>query len=78
VLYTRSFYLNNFFAKYFLFNFNLHEAHHAYPLLPAYYLDNVDLGLPEEPTFFSWFNKAKSMKGEDYIFRTSKHTGKVF
>jgi len=78
VQYTRSFYVNAFFARHFLFNFNLHEAHHAHPGLPAYWLEKVALGVPREPRYITWFKKAKSMKGEDYIFRTSKHTGKFF
>ena len=78
IQYSRSFYVNSFFAQYFLFNFNLHEVHHAFPGLPAYWLQNIDLGLSRKPLYFEWFHKAKSMKGEDYIFRTSKHTGKKF
>lgn len=78
VQFTRSFYLNSFLSKYFLFNFNLHEAHHAYPRLPAYKLDQVNLDIPKDPRFFLWVRKAKSMKGVDYIFKTSKETGKVF
>jgi omega-6 fatty acid desaturase (delta-12 desaturase) len=78
VKYTRSFYINSYFAKYFLFNFNLHEAHHAHPAIPAYKLSNVNLNTLENPKFISWFIKAKKMKGVDYIFKTSKHTGEVF
>lgn len=75
VKYTRSFYTFTFFARYFLLNFNLHEVHHAYPGLPAYWLDKIDLDIPRKPKFSEWLIKAKSMKGVDYIFRTSKHTG---
>jgi fatty acid desaturase len=75
VQYTRSFYTFAFVSRYLLFNFNLHEVHHAYPGLPAYRMDKVDLGVPRKPSFWEWLIKAKSMKGEDYIFRTSKHTG---
>ncbi len=78
VQYTRSFYVNHLFAHLFLLNFNLHEVHHAYPGIPAYYLHRINLDLPEEPAYFTWFRKAKSMKAEDYIFRTSKHTGEKF
>lgn len=78
VVYTRSFHVHSFFAHYFLFNFNLHEAHHAFPGLPAYWLGKVQLNVPRSPSYFSWFINAKSLKGEDYIFRTSKHTGKKF
>jgi omega-6 fatty acid desaturase (delta-12 desaturase) len=76
--YTRSFYVNSWFAHYVLVNFNLHEAHHANPGMPAYFLGKVKLETPEEPSYLSWFLKAKSMKGEDYVFRTSKHTGEKF
>ena len=78
VKYTRSFYTFKFVARYFLLNFNLHEVHHAYPGLPAYWLDQIDLDIPRTPKFSKWLITAKSMKGEDYIFRTSKHTGIKF
>jgi omega-6 fatty acid desaturase (delta-12 desaturase) len=78
VQYTRSFHVNLFFAKYFLFNFNLHEAHHAHPAIPAYQLSSINLEATQRPKFFYWLFKAKKMKGVDYIFKTSKHTGEVF
>lgn len=76
--FTRSFYVAPFIAKYFLFNFNLHEVHHAYPGIPAYYLNKVDLKLPRKPKYWEWFKQAKSMTGVDFVFRTSKHTNKYF
>ncbi len=76
VKYSRSFYTNKFISKYFLFNFNLHEAHHLQPGLPAYWLDKLEINSTKKTTYFEWFKKAKSLKGENYIFRTSKHTGK--
>jgi omega-6 fatty acid desaturase (delta-12 desaturase) len=78
VQYTRSFYTYRFIEKYILFNFNLHEAHHAYPGLPSYWLAKVDLKQAKKPLYCDWFKQAKALKGEDYIFRTSKHTGKYF
>jgi len=78
VQYTRSFYLNAFIAKYLLFNFNLHEAHHAHPGIPAYELDKVDLGTQKSPKALEWLVKAKSMNGVDYVFKTSKDTGEKF
>lgn len=78
VPYTRSFYTYRFIENYLLFNFNRHEAHHVYPGLPSYWLSSVELNEPEKPFFKDWFIQAKSLKGEDYIFRTSKHTGKYF
>lgn len=78
VKYTRSFYTFTFVARYFLLNFNLHEVHHAYPGLPAYWLNQIDLEIPRTPKFSTWLIKAKSMKGADYIFKTSKVTGIKF
>jgi len=78
VPFTRSFYTYRWLEEYFLFNFNLHEAHHVYPGLPAYYLSQIDLNLPKEPTYSAWFKQAKSLKAEDYIFRSSRQTGKIF
>ena len=57
---------------------NLHEAHHAYPGMPAYYLHECHLKLSRNPTYWQWFLQAKSMWGVDFIFRTSKHTNKKF
>jgi acyl-lipid omega-6 desaturase (Delta-12 desaturase) len=74
VPYTRSFYIPSLIAKYFLFNFNLHEAHHAFPGMPAYYLDEVELGIKKEPSYWIWFKKAKSMSGVDFVFKTNKDT----
>ena len=78
VTYTRSFYVNAWFEALFLFNFNHHELHHVYPGIPAYYLQKIDINLPKEPSYIHWFVQAKSMKGEDYVFRTSAKTGKKF
>jgi fatty acid desaturase len=78
VKYTRSFYVHTIFAKYFLYNFNLHEAHHAHPAIPAYKLASINIDTPRRPAFFYWFYRAKKMKGVDYIFKTSKHTGEFF
>jgi hypothetical protein len=46
--------------------------------MPAYQLHKADLNKSQTPRYLTWFRKAKGMKGEDYIFRTSKHTGKHF
>jgi fatty acid desaturase len=78
VPFTRSFFINSTIARFLIFNFNLHEAHHMYPGLPAYWLDQIKVNEERKPTYIQWFKKAKSMKGEDYVFRTSKHTGEIF
>ena len=78
IQYTRSFYVNRLISKLFFLNFNLHETHHAYPGMPAYWLEAADVNTKKAPKYWHWFRQAKSMKGEDFIFKTSKHTGKKF
>ncbi len=72
VKYTRSVSLFRNLGRYIYFNFNLHELHHAYPILPAYYLDKVHLKMPNTVRFFTYLKDAKMMKGIDFIFNTSK------
>ena len=72
VQYTRSIALFRSIGSYVYFNFNLHELHHAYPILPAYYLDKTDLEMPNTVKFMHYLKDAKRMKGIDFIFNTSK------
>jgi omega-6 fatty acid desaturase (delta-12 desaturase) len=77
VQYTRSFTTLRFISTYFLFNFNYHEAHHAQPGLPCYYLSKIKL--PTAPkSYFHWLKHAKSMSGNSLVFKTSKETGQEF
>jgi acyl-lipid omega-6 desaturase (Delta-12 desaturase) len=69
--YTRSLALVKYVGRLLYFNFNLHELHHAYPGLPAYHMDKVKLDTPHKVTFFSYLRDAKSMKGIDFVFKTS-------
>ncbi|WP_114783669.1 fatty acid desaturase family protein [Botryobacter ruber] len=75
VPYTRSLRLNAFVARFILFNFNLHELHHAYPGVPAYYLSKLDQDTPNSKGFWRYLFKAKKMSGVDFVFNTSKKTG---
>jgi fatty acid desaturase len=72
VKYTRSISLFRNIGRYVYFNFNLHELHHAYPILPAYYLDKTHLKMPNTVKFMQYLKHAKSMKGVDFIFNSSK------
>jgi acyl-lipid omega-6 desaturase (Delta-12 desaturase) len=78
VSYTRSFRLPRFWAHYVLFNVNFHQAHHLKPGVPAYYLPDVEVQQPLMPHIKDWFIRSRSMKGEDYIFKTSRQTGQYF
>jgi acyl-lipid omega-6 desaturase (Delta-12 desaturase) len=72
VQYTRSVSVFSNIGRYVYFNFNLHELHHAYPVLPAYYLDKTNLTMPNTVKFMHYLRDAKKMKGIDFIFNTSK------
>ena len=53
VQYTRSVTFVKGVGKLLFFNFNLHEAHHAYPSLPAYHLNEVELQTPNTVGFLN-------------------------
>lgn len=74
-VYTRSIQLPYNVGKYFFFNFNYHEAHHAYPGLPCYFLPKVKVSSTNSYPLIPWLKKVKSMDGVDYIFRTSEVRG---
>lgn len=71
VQYTRSVTFFKGIGKLFFFNFNLHEAHHAYPSLPAYHLNEVDIKTGNTVSFVSYLKDAKSLQGTEFIFTTS-------
>lgn len=68
--YTRSLILPGWVGKYFIFNMNYHEAHHAYPGLPCYHLPDVKINNINAYPFFPWLRKVKSMPGVDFIFKS--------
>lgn len=72
IIYTRSLSIYKMIAKLFFLNFNLHELHHAYPGLPAYYLDAIDSETPNKVGFFAYLKDVKKMSGMNFVFRTSK------
>ncbi|GAB5466568.1 MAG: hypothetical protein Kapaf2KO_20040 [Candidatus Kapaibacteriales bacterium] len=76
VQYSRSIDLNPLIAKFLLFNFNMHEKHHSYPWVPAYYISNIDIDTVNNKKFLNWFLCSKTMTGSTYLFKTTKHTGK--
>lgn len=69
--YTRSIQLPFNIGKYIFFNFNFHEAHHAYPGLPCYFLPRMKVESQNSYKFMPWLKKVKSMNGVDYIFKSS-------
>ncbi len=77
IAFTRSFSAMPFISKYLLFNFNLHEAHHVQPGMPCYHLHELDLK-PAPKSYINWFKNAKSMSGNNFIFNTSKNSGREF
>lgn len=69
--YTRSLKINQTIARFFYFNFNLHELHHAYPGLPAYHLNKIQKDTPNAVKFSVYLKEAKRMSGLDFVFKTS-------
>lgn len=72
VQYTRSVSVFRIIGRFVYFNFNLHELHHTYPILPAYYLDKTEIKMPNTVKFIDYLIDAKKMKGIHFIFSTSK------
>lgn len=70
--FSRSLKFHPYFSKYFLLNFNYHEAHHAYPGLPCYYLSEVNVVGDNSYHFIPWLQKVKSMQGTEFIFNSSE------
>lgn len=69
--YSRSLIFPRWISKFFLFNFNYHELHHAYPGLACYHLDKIAIKTPNQYPFLPWLKKVKSMNGVDFIFRSN-------
>ena len=77
VQYTRSVSVFRYIGRFVYFNFHLHELHHAYPVLPSYYLDKTKIKMPNTVKFMDYLIDAKKMKGIDFVFSTSqKQIGK--
>lgn len=72
VQYTRSVAVFKYIGRYVYFNFHLHELHHAYPIIPGYYLDKTQIKMPNTVKFMQYLIDAKKMSGMDFIFNTSK------
>lgn len=72
VQYTRSVLVFRYIGRFVYFNFHLHELHHAYPVLPSYYLDKTKIKMPNTVKFIDYLIDAKKMKGIDFVFSTSK------
>lgn len=73
LIYSRSLVFPHWFGRFILLNFNYHEFHHAYPGLPCYYLDQLQLGTHNSYQFVPWLKRVKAMAGVDFIFRTSQN-----
>ena len=70
VQYSRSLIFPDFLSKYVLFYFNFHEAHHAYPGLPCYHLQKMNIKGDNSFQFIPWIKKVKSMPGVDFVFKS--------
>ena len=77
IQYTRSVLLGRWIEHWLLFNFNLHEKHHAFPGLPAYYLHKQDISNVNTRSFLSYLWNAKRLSGMKFIFSTTKQSNKT-
>ena len=77
IKYTRSIVLGRWLEHWFLFNFNLHEKHHAFPNVPAYYLQDKECDVQNTRPFFKYLWNAKKMSGEQFVFSTTKQSKKI-
>lgn len=77
VKYTRSILLGKWVEHWLLFNFNLHEKHHAFPGVPAYYLQEKECEVINSRPFFKYIWNAKKLSGESFVFSTSKDSNKI-
>jgi acyl-lipid omega-6 desaturase (Delta-12 desaturase) len=75
--YTRSLKFGKWFEHWVLFNFNLHEKHHAFPGLPAYYLQKKECSEMNKRPFVNYFWNAKRMTGQEFVFSTTKYSDKT-
>ena len=77
VQYTRSIHLGRIIDHWLLFNFSMHEKHHAFPGVPAYYLSQKEYPVENTRNFLTYLWRAKTMTGESFVFKTTKDTGKI-
>jgi acyl-lipid omega-6 desaturase (Delta-12 desaturase) len=70
-VYSRTILFPRAISRFFLFNMNYHEAHHAKPHVPCYELEKVSHVGKNAYAFLPWIRRVKTMSGVDFIFKTS-------
>lgn len=76
-VFTRSLIFPAFISKYGLLNFNSHEAHHVYPTIPCYWLQEVHLLNPAgvQIHWWTWLKRAKMLPVDQVLFSNREETG---
>ena len=69
--YSRSLIVPDLIGQFVLLNFNHHEAHHVYPGIPCYKLHELNESYTNSYPILPWLKRVKSIKGVDFIFRSS-------
>lgn len=77
IQYTRSVIMGKWIEHWLLFNFNLHEKHHAFPGVPAYYLQEKECDVVNTHPFLKYLWNAKKLSGEEFVFSTTKYSKKI-
>lgn len=77
IQYTRSIVFGKWVEHWLLFNFNLHEKHHAFPTVPSYYLQKKKCSVSNTRPFLKYLWNAKKLSGEEFVFSTTQHSKKI-
>lgn len=75
VTFTRSLAFPGWFARWFLLNFNEHERHHAFPLVPGYYLHRLDLPCERKINWLRWWQGSHAIAAATLLFDDESRTG---
>lgn len=73
--FTRSIKFPEWFSRFFLLNFDRHEVHHIYVLIPGYHLHRVHCSTDNDVDWWQWLFAARRMSGERFLFRDRATTG---
>lgn len=66
---SRSFYVHPWIDRWVFLNFNLHSAHHLYPQVPHYYLDQVHFAPTNATSLWNWYKTLRRTKLQHLLWR---------
>lgn len=75
VHYTRSLRFPQWISRWVLMQFDAHELHHKYPMIPGYHLHRIDDPMPNTHHWLRWIWKARRTKASVIMFQNRHDTG---